>query len=136
MTTTNRSRKMLVASVMTLLAATTGCSGNSCRVPLTASGCAATFDLQVANSIFPGLCGVAGPCGAFRVWVTPPNYFSQTCVYDSSGEHLLSARGCSDTPICESNQFCQSAGQDINVANLCDLATLAMACPNTDAGAD
>jgi hypothetical protein len=126
---------MVMASVSTLLATFTGCSGNSCRVPLAAGGCAATFDLQVATSIFPGVCGVAGPCGGFRVWTTTPGYVSQTCVYDGSGEHLLSARGCSDTPICESDQFCQSAGQDINVAKACDLSTLAMACPTTDASA-
>jgi hypothetical protein len=60
-TTTNRCRNMVMASVSTLLATFTGCSGNSCRVPLAAGGCAATFDLQVATLDFSRSLRRRGP---------------------------------------------------------------------------
>jgi hypothetical protein len=115
--------------------ATIGCAEKSCRVPLSESGCAATFDGQIQQSFF-GVCGSAGPCGAFRVWSTPAGFVSLTCVYDSAGQHLLSSASCSDIPICDPDKFCQTGGQSIDVNQLCDLSALPMVCPNTVDDAD
>lgn len=106
---------------------------NSCRIGLTESGCAATIDLQVQTGFF-GLCGLAGPCGTFRVWTTPANYVSLTCVYDSSGQNLFSATSCSDIPVCGGNQFCQYAGESIDIAQACNLSSLPRACSTADGG--
>jgi hypothetical protein len=114
------------------LATAPGCSGETCKISLAKSGCATTLDLQVQNPPIPGLCGLVGSCGAYRVWQSEPNYFSLVCVYDGSGQNLLSGTTCGDTPICGGNQFCEFAGQNIDVS-ICASA-LPRLCPTADAG--
>jgi hypothetical protein len=135
-------RKILCGAVL-LLTVVSGCSGLSgtCSVPLQGNGCATTFDLQVrTGSMFPaspGSCASAGVCGTHRVWRSPPNLGSVTCVYDSSGQTLISLTQCTDyNAFCDNKEVCISGGQRIDPASSCDVGQLPMACPSADASAD
>ncbi len=113
------------------------CSNDDCRAPVDQLGCKATFDQQVqwALSISPSECPLAGPCGAHLVWRTVPNYGTLTCVYDESGEQLLSAKNCTDVPLaCNPNSFCMTGGQSLNVENDCNLSALPRTCASADGG--
>jgi hypothetical protein len=125
-----------LAAVLLALVSQASCSNeDSCRKDLAQIGCAATLAQQARIGACPGCCGLAGPCGTYRVWQSEPNYFSLTCIYDSSGEHLLSAKSCGDTPICEGTQFCESAGQSVDLTSSCDQKDLPRICSATDGGA-
>jgi hypothetical protein len=97
----------------------------------------ATFDEQVQSglSMSPSNCALAGSCGAHLVWRTAPNLGSLTCVYDQSGQKLLSAASCTDVPLsCGDNSFCMTGGQSLNVDNDCDVSALPRTCPSGDGG--
>ena len=110
-------------------------------MPLAESGCAATLDLQIKvgalGKRIPGFCDGAGPCGPYRVWQSAPNLGSLTCVYDSSGQRLISSTSCTDfNAYCDGKDNCFSGGLGINVFTVCDVAKLPTVCPPTDAGSD
>jgi hypothetical protein len=133
-------RLFVVVSWMAVLlgiAGVMGCSNDDCRVPVDQLGCKATFDQQVqwGLSISPSDCPLAGPCGAHLVWRTAPGLGSLTCVYDQSGQQLLSARNCTDVPLsCGDNSLCMTGGQSINVENDCDVSALPRTCASGDGG--
>jgi len=84
-----------------------------------------------------GACAFAGPCGAYQVWQLTHAYFDLTCIYDSSGQDLVSATACSDTQdYCDSTSFCQTGGQDVDVAKTCQVSALPQTCfsPTPDGG--
>jgi len=127
--------------VALVLAVNAGCTKDTCSVPLAQVGCAATLEQQTRLAPFGGRgptgCANAGPCGAYRIWQSAPNLSSVTCVYDSTGERLLSATTCTDVDaFCNDTSNCASGGLEINVSATCDVAKLPMACPTTDAGTD
>ena len=114
-----------------------GCSNDNCRVPVDQVGCKATFDehVQYGLSIGPSACAFAGPCGVHLVWQSTPNLGSLTCIYNESGQHLMSATSCSDVTLaCGAN--CIRGGQSINVQNECNVSALPRTCASGDAGQD
>jgi hypothetical protein len=130
----------LLCAVTLVVALAASCRKDSCTVPLAESGCAATLDLQIQIG-FPNLpngdCARAGPCGLYRIWTSPPNFTGLTCVYDTSGQRLVSSTACSDVnDFCDRKSFCVSGGLQVNASAVCDLDKLPSACPPTDAGTD
>lgn len=115
-----------------------GCSSSNgnCHMPLDQSSCKPTFDQQVAwgLSILPSDCPLAGPCGAHLVWRTAPATDGATlCIYDDSGQQLLSAKSCSDVPlVC--GDFCTTAGQSLDVEQECNTSALPRTCASGDGG--
>jgi hypothetical protein len=82
----------------------------------------------------PPHCATAGPCGPHLAFRTPqPGLGGVVCVYDDSGQHLLSATSCSDVPLA-CGDFCMTGGQSIDPSKECDLSTLPPICANPDAG--
>jgi hypothetical protein len=101
-------------------------------------GCAANYGGQIANE--PGCNDIggnqAGTCGPYLVWMSGGGFGSLTCVYDQSGDHLLSGTVCTDYPAyCDHTASCASIGQAIDPAASCDVRALPASCPS-DAGAD
>jgi hypothetical protein len=115
-----------------------GCSSSkSCDVPLDQSGCKPTFDQQVAwgLSISSSDCPLGGPCGAHLVWRTPPSSSGAgICIYDDSGQQLLSAKSCADVPLA-CGDFCGTAGPSIDIDKDCDTRALPPTCASGDGGA-
>ena len=109
-----------------------GCSSsNECTAPLAQLGCAATFDQQTTTLLAgPAVtCGNAGACGAYRVWRSAPNLSGLTCVYDGSGQNLLSAATCTDVQAyCGQTSFCLNGGQQIDVDKMCNVGMLQETC--------
>lgn len=124
-----------VGAVLLAIATLSGCSSDDCRVPVDQLGCAPTFDQQVqrGQSVSLSDCPLAGPCGAHRVWWFGPGTGSDTCVYDGSGQQLLSAATCTDVML-RCGSFCMTGGQSIDVAAECDVTKLPPACANSDGG--
>jgi len=119
------------------IAGAVGCSSTAerCRAPLDQLGCKPTFDEQVAftKAFQAPHCPTGGPCGAHVVFLTPPSTGGVICVYDDSGQQLLSATSCSDIPLA-CGDFCMTGGQSIDPSKECDLSTLPPTCANPDAG--
>ena len=113
-------------------------AAQTCSQPLSKSTCAATFDAQVSQPRFCGTqpcCALAGDCGRYKVWRSPPSLSSQTCVYDSTGQVLLAGLDCSDYPaFCDSSAFCIQAGAAISADMECDIPKLPTHC-GADGGA-
>jgi len=130
----------LLCTATVVVALLAGCGKASCTRPLTESGCAATLDLQVQLGYgrpIPGSCAIAGPCGPYRIWQSPTNLDSLICVYDASGQRLVSSTACTDTnSYCDRKEFCISGGLQVNVSAVCDVANLPSVCPPIDAGTD
>jgi hypothetical protein len=130
----------LLCAVTLVVALDAGCSKDSCTVPLAESGCAATFDMQVQLGVdisTPGFCATAGPCGPYRIWESPANFTTLTCVYDTSGQRLVSSTICTDVnTYCDGKNLCISGGQQINALTVCDVAKIPSTCPPTDGGSD
>jgi hypothetical protein len=122
---------------MVLLAAAgvLGCSSandDGCRVPLSELQCKPTFDQQVewGRTLNPSYCPTAGPCGAYRLWVYL-TISSLSCVYDDSGQTLLSGADCSDVPLAcghGNDTFCMTGGQSIELSKECDVTALPSTC--------
>ena len=116
-----------------------GCSSNAterCHAPLEQIGCKPTIDQQVAwgMAFQAPHCPTSGACGAHLVWRSPqPGLGGLVCVYDNSGQQLLSGTSCSDVPLA-CGDFCMTGGQSIDPSKECDLSTLPPTCANPDAG--
>jgi hypothetical protein len=97
--------------------------------------CKPTFEQQIAYglAISPSECPLAGPCGAHLVWRTAPGLGSLTCVYDDSGQQLLSAANCTDVQL-TCGDYCMRAGQSLHIENDCDPRALPSTCPSVDGG--
>jgi hypothetical protein len=121
------------------IAGAVGCSSNAterCHVPLEQIGCKPTLDQQVAWGLAfrAPQCPTSGPCGAHLVWRSPqPSLGGLVCVYDNSGQQLLSGTSCSDVPLA-CGDFCMTGGQSIDPSTECDLSTLPPTCMDADAG--
>jgi len=123
-------------AVLLASAGVLGCSSaneDGCRVPLTELQCKPTFDQQVewGLTLNRSFCPTAGPCGAYRVWIYVA-IGGQSCIYDASGQTLLSGADCSDVPLAcghDNNTFCMTGGQSINLSMQCDTSTLPSTCP-------
>ena len=125
---------VLVAGAAAALLAP-GCA-RECGVPLSTISCAPTFDEQAGVTVL-GECATAGACGNFRIWRAAPASPPLTCVYDSTGQHLVSATECSDVPtFCDRTAFCVSGGQAINVDGVCNAAALPQICAVGDGGGE
>src|SRR5947209_6095575 len=114
-----RGRTSAAGAALLAVLTVAGCtSSNECTAPLAQVGCAATFDQQT-TTLLAGqtvTCGNAGACGAYRVWRSGPNLSNLTCVYDGSGQNLLSAKACTDVQsYCGQTSFCLNGGQQIDV---------------------
>src|SRR5215510_2773780 len=112
-----------------------GCSKDDpCRAPLDQVGCKPTFDQQVewALAAIPD-CPLAGPCGPHLVWRTALGLGALVCVYDNSGQQLLSAARCSDVPLARGGN-CMRGGQSFDLAKDCDTLALPRTCASGDGG--
>jgi len=87
-----------------------------------------TLDAQT-STIPVGSCASVGTCGPYKVFLPGPNYVATTCVYDGSGQHLISATTCSDiAEFCDNTSSCVSAGSGVDVSKTCDVSALPKTC--------
>jgi hypothetical protein len=125
-------RPLAVLAIAAAIGSVAGCTDGLCLAPAVKTYCAATFDEQAQRELSdnPFDCPYGGPCGpSYRVWRTAPNLGSLTCIYDQSGQHLLSAVSCSDTnQFCGNSSFCETGGQVIDPDKECDTSALPRTC--------
>lgn len=131
------SKTFFVGLVGLVAIAGPACSSTStqgCAAPLDQFSCAATFELQVRGG---GCNALAGTCGAYKLWRTAANYIGDECIYDTTGEHLVSADQCEDVQgLCEMTSSCIYGGQAIEPVGLCDFSQVVPTCSSPDGGPD
>jgi hypothetical protein len=137
MTGGSRARVLAVAALVAIAGGAALACSHDCVLPLASSGCAATFDgqVQASMSAFSNFdCPRSGACGTYQVWMTPAGTGTLVCVYDASGQRLVSATTCTDVnSYCDGTQYCLSGGAAVDLGKSCDVFSLPeQACATRD----
>ena len=110
---------------------------DTCSVPLSASGCPATYEaigFAACMSCGPSLapCPMIGTCGEFLVYSSNGGYSGGTCYYDATTHKLVASRSFSDTnEFCDGSSFTIASGVSVGACQNPPASTLGPYCPAT-----